>query len=170
MFNNSQLTSLFGNLPLSNYSNIRLNIRDNLVMSDAMNMFPLELEPEREQERESEREDTPTVEKLEMKLCENRLNSFSFWSPTHPIKPHQFARAGFFYTGYGEIVKCFSCGLELCDFKTYDDILDEHIRWNPECKYLKIIYCHEKPNLERDITSNKTNVGILKTIEMRIKK
>ncbi|XP_046570869.1 baculoviral IAP repeat-containing protein 2-like isoform X2 [Haliotis rubra] len=45
--------------------------------------------------------------------------------------------AGFFYTGHGDSVKCFSCGGALRNWQADDDPWIEHARWFPRCPYLR---------------------------------
>ncbi|XP_071112515.1 baculoviral IAP repeat-containing protein 7-like isoform X2 [Haliotis cracherodii] len=47
------------------------------------------------------------------------------------------AEAGFFYTGFGDSVKCFSCGGALRNWQKDDDPWIEHARWFPRCPYVR---------------------------------
>ncbi|OWF36928.1 inhibitor of apoptosis [Mizuhopecten yessoensis] len=47
------------------------------------------------------------------------------------------ARAGFFYAGYGDYVRCFFCGGGLRNWEPGDDPWVEHARWFPRCAYVK---------------------------------
>ncbi|OWF41341.1 uncharacterized protein LOC110462612 [Mizuhopecten yessoensis] len=51
--------------------------------------------------------------------------------------PVQMARAGFFYAGYGDYVRCFFCGGGLRNWEPGDDPWVEHARWFPRCAYVK---------------------------------
>ena len=70
---------------------------------------------------------------------ENRLKTFDNW-PTQ-ILPNKYALAknGFIYTGVGDKVKCFKCGIELKDWERTDEPRIEHCKWSPACDYLKMI-------------------------------
>lgn len=70
---------------------------------------------------------------------EDRLQTFLTWP--RQISPDKFslAEAGLFYTGEGDIVKCFACGVKLCQWLTADTALSEHRKWSPDCVYLKMI-------------------------------
>ncbi|XP_069133442.1 baculoviral IAP repeat-containing protein 2-like isoform X2 [Argopecten irradians] len=51
--------------------------------------------------------------------------------------PIQMAKAGFFYAGYGDYVRCFYCGGCLRNWEPGDDPWVEHARWFPRCVYVK---------------------------------
>ncbi|KAH9525182.1 hypothetical protein Btru_000556 [Bulinus truncatus] len=68
---------------------------------------------------------------------EKRLESLQNWSFTHIITPNVMAKAGFFYAGYADCVRCFQCGLGLRSWKIGDDIYTEHTRYRPTCPFLQ---------------------------------
>lgn len=70
---------------------------------------------------------------------EDRLETFQNWP--RQIWPDKFsiAQAGFYYTGQGDIVKCFTCGVRLHQWLTKDTALAEHRKWSPHCVFLKIV-------------------------------
>lgn len=63
-----------------------------------------------------------------------RLQTFGNWS--RPQSPESLARAGFFRTQNGvDEVKCFCCGIQICDWEPLDDPLSEHLRWSSSCSF-----------------------------------
>ena len=44
--------------------------------------------------------------------------------------------SGFYYTGYGDRVTCFHCGITLRNWEHADNVDMEHKKHSPECKYL----------------------------------
>lgn len=68
-----------------------------------------------------------------------RLRSFAEWPRTMKQKPKELSEAGFFYTGTGDRVKCFSCGGGLKDWDESDDPWEQHALWLSKCKYLKLM-------------------------------
>lgn len=65
-----------------------------------------------------------------------RIASFDSW-PNEPVQsPLRLSLAGFFYTGIGDRVKCFSCGGALQNWTIRDDPVTEHRRWFPDCDVL----------------------------------
>lgn len=57
----------------------------------------------------------------------------------HPTLEHdvdKMVKYGFFYTGDGDLIKCFYCGIGLKDWSPADDPLAEHVRYAPDCQFL----------------------------------
>ncbi|XP_058067035.1 death-associated inhibitor of apoptosis 1 [Anopheles bellator] len=73
----------------------------------------------------------------------DRLKSFADWPTSMYQKPQQLSDAGFFYTGNGDRVKCFSCGGGLKDWEQGDEPWEQHGIWYSNCEYLKLIKGHE---------------------------
>ena len=46
--------------------------------------------------------------------------------------------SGFYYTGCGDRITCFHCGITLCNWKHADNVDMEHKKHSPECKYLNV--------------------------------
>lgn len=61
------------------------------------------------------------------KLCE-RLKSFHKWPDTANVKPKHLAEAGFYYTGIGVTVCCFSCDGRIAEWKLGEIPLEKHRR------------------------------------------
>lgn len=72
---------------------------------------------------------------ITMKQLADRLESFKLW--TYDIDYKQLAEMGFYYTGYGDKIRCAFCQLELYNFNSpaCDPIID-HKRWSPRCPYV----------------------------------
>lgn len=84
-----------------------------------------------------------------------RLRSFDSWPKTLKQKPKQLSDAGFFYTGRGDAVKCFSCNGGLRDWEENDDPWEQHATWFNKCEYLNLIKGREyieafKPKAEEE--------------------
>jgi hypothetical protein len=67
----------------------------------------------------------------------SRLSSFRGWNMNRNPKPAELAKAGFFYVGHGDSVKCFFCDGGLRNWEPDDDPWREHARWFPKCAYVK---------------------------------
>lgn len=65
-----------------------------------------------------------------------RLHSFSNWQFTDIVTSYQLASAGFFFTGSGSRVECFSCGLVVEDWKKSDLPLHIHRQRRPNCSFI----------------------------------
>jgi baculoviral IAP repeat-containing protein 7/8 len=68
-----------------------------------------------------------------------RLESYTDWPKTMRQKPQQLSDAGFFYTGKGDKVCCFSCGGGLKDWEENDEPWEQHGMWYGKCEYLKLV-------------------------------
>ncbi|KAH8234869.1 hypothetical protein KR032_004627, partial [Drosophila birchii] len=68
-----------------------------------------------------------------------RLRTYEAWPRNLKQKPHQLAEAGFFYTGVGDRVRCFSCGGGLKDWDDNDEPWEEHARWLSQCRFVKLM-------------------------------
>ncbi|NWZ91267.1 BIR7B protein, partial [Nesospiza acunhae] len=72
----------------------------------------------------------------EMVTEERRLSTFENWPQNSSMHPEQLARAGFFYTGRGDVVRCFYCDGGVRSWSLGDDPWREHAKWYPECEFL----------------------------------
>ncbi|NXO79992.1 BIR7B protein, partial [Sitta europaea] len=72
----------------------------------------------------------------EMGTEEMRLSTFENWPQNSSMHPEQLARAGFFYTGQGDVVRCFYCDGGVRSWSFGDDPWQEHAKWYPECEFL----------------------------------
>ena len=72
-----------------------------------------------------------------------RLHSFSNWLHSNVITSYQLASAGFFYTGRGSRVECFSCGLTHQDWKRGDLPLHVHRQQSPNCPFISSLLSKE---------------------------
>ena len=86
-----------------------------------------------------------------------RLHSFSTWPLSSVVTSYQLASVGFYYTGEGTKVVCFSCGLEVREWKRGDVPLLVHCRANPECSLIKSI-------IEGPYPSERAPSPVLKTM------
>lgn len=83
----------------------------------------------------------------DMSLCEERLKTFDEWPKYMRPTPLELAKAGFYYTGMGDRVMCFSCKVVLKNWEPSDTAWDEHARWRSSCSYLRMAYCKPKATL-----------------------
>ncbi|XP_060072841.1 baculoviral IAP repeat-containing protein 2-like [Ylistrum balloti] len=75
----------------------------------------------------------PNYSALEMRS--GTFNGF----PNHLDQtPLEMGRAGFFYAGYEDYVRCFFCGGGLRNWEPGDDPWVEHARWFPRCTFVKL--------------------------------
>lgn len=91
----------------------------------------------------------------EFQLESYRLTSFEDWPKSMKQKPKELAEAGFYYTGKGDKVACFSCGGGLKDWEEIDNPFEQHALWYQKCEYLKLIKGQDYIN---ETLSNKTSI------------
>ncbi|XP_063819208.1 baculoviral IAP repeat-containing protein 7 [Pseudophryne corroboree] len=65
-----------------------------------------------------------------------RLATYRTWPQYAEVTPDLLARAGFFYTGNRDNVKCFHCDGGLRNWERGDDPWREHAKWFPRCEFL----------------------------------
>lgn len=72
----------------------------------------------------------------EYKFYEVRLRTFEYWPTCFKQNPQELSRAGFYYTGRGDQVLCYSCGVGVKDWEPDDDPWEQHAIWYPNCNHL----------------------------------
>lgn len=77
-----------------------------------------------------------TIPICDMKIYENRLKTYNKW-PLKFITPDKLAKAGFYYTGIKDKVKCLYCSIDLEYWGKNDDPYIEHKLLSPHCQYFK---------------------------------
>ncbi|XP_078740018.1 baculoviral IAP repeat-containing protein 7-B-like [Lampetra fluviatilis] len=65
-----------------------------------------------------------------------RSKSFASWPNTANVSPQELANAGFYYSGHGDLVRCFSCDGHLQEWELGDSAWHEHAKWFPSCAFL----------------------------------
>ena len=66
----------------------------------------------------------------------DRLASFQTWPSDAPVRPIPLAKAGFYYYGQNDEVKCFSCRGRVLQWAPGDEPMTEHRRHFPYCPFL----------------------------------
>lgn len=67
-----------------------------------------------------------------------RRETFSSWPITAALDAEPLVEAGFYYTGTGDVTRCFFCNVALRLWKADDDIWEEHARWQPNCGFVRL--------------------------------
>jgi hypothetical protein len=93
-------------------------------------------------------------------MYEDRLETFRCWPNQITPSKSELAEAGMYYTGEGDIVKCFCCNLRLSQWLSTDNAWAEHRKWSPQCLYLKMIGKYQSSHPQDSATlNNRTNIG-----------
>ncbi|XP_063819963.1 baculoviral IAP repeat-containing protein 1-like [Pseudophryne corroboree] len=66
-----------------------------------------------------------------------RLESFKRWPPDANVQPAALARAGLFYTGISDTVRCYVCNISIYAFEPGEDAWTEHLKHSPKCEFLQ---------------------------------
>ncbi|XP_066227464.1 baculoviral IAP repeat-containing protein 3 [Saccopteryx leptura] len=66
-----------------------------------------------------------------------RMSTYSAFPVGVPVSERSLARAGFYYTGVNDKVKCFCCGLMLDNWKHGDNPTEKHKRLYPSCSFVQ---------------------------------
>ena len=74
--------------------------------------------------------------KVEMKNHLNRLATFKNLPESSPVSACVVSKAGFYYTGEGDTVACYSCGLSLSHCKPDTQPVNVHRQVSSECQFL----------------------------------
>lgn len=149
-------------------SSVNQNTSNNVSQPNTTNSRPPVTErPANTYNRRSERQ-TVQPENENMKYCENRLGTFVNWPEDYHVKAYDLARAGFYYTGTTDMVKCHCCNITISNWKKNDDPISEHLRWNSQCDFMKMIYCHDSTKLKHSYTDTSTNASLLRLLEHSI--
>ena len=67
---------------------------------------------------------------------ERRRRSYSSW--LFYQDSNELAEAGFYYTGFTDLVVCFQCGVEIAFWMPGDIAIEEHTKHASDCFYLKV--------------------------------
>lgn len=68
-----------------------------------------------------------------------RIATYRNWPSTLNQKPEELAKAGLFYEGSKDYVRCFQCAGGLREWEPEDDPIIEHARWFPFCEFMRLI-------------------------------
>lgn len=71
-----------------------------------------------------------------MRSEEARLQTFSSWPSTAPMRPRDLAQAGLYYLGESDRVQCFCCGGMLGGWEAGDTAWGEHTKHFPYCFFI----------------------------------
>ena len=76
-----------------------------------------------------------------MAISKDRENTFISWPRQIVQKPSEFIPSGFYYTGHGDVVQCFFCGICLKHWSCTNRVDLKHRKHLPECKFQLMLRC-----------------------------
>lgn len=74
-----------------------------------------------------------------MSSPERRLKTFALWPSSLNSLVEDLKKSGFYYTNFGDNVKCFSCCGEVSDFNALDKPMERHAALYPECQFVNLM-------------------------------
>lgn len=82
---------------------------------------------------------TASINSITMDLsCElYRISTFSKFPVNAPVSERSLAKAGFYYVGTDDKVKCFNCNLMLDNWKKGDNAVEKHKKLYPSCSFIQ---------------------------------
>ncbi|MBZ3869926.1 Baculoviral IAP repeat-containing protein 3 [Sciurus carolinensis] len=91
-----------------------------------------------------------------------RMSTYSTFPEGVPVSERSLARAGFYYTGVKDKVKCFCCGLMLDNWKQGDNPIEKHKKLYPSCSFVQNLNsvnskATSQPSLSPSFSSSVTN-------------
>jgi len=81
---------------------------------------------------------------LNLKTEADRRKTYDKW-PVPYINKNRLASAGFYYTGWSDIVQCAFCLVEIGSWEEADCPFTDHQRWSPSCAFIKGFYAGTIP-------------------------
>ena len=73
----------------------------------------------------------------DMKLESKRLESFTNWPTIAYVRPENLSKAGLYYLGIADRVKCAFCNGILRNWVPGDDPMEVHLKYFPKCAFFK---------------------------------
>lgn len=70
----------------------------------------------------------------------DRIRSFKMWPKQMAQRKKDLAKAGYYYSGYGDLVICSGCGARIRGWKPHDDVNIQHMQCSIDCIYFKKIF------------------------------
>ena len=83
---------------------------------------------------------------VDYELYDNRLATFAFWSCSDVVRPAQLARAGLIFAGLRDKCACPWCRVVLQSWEYFDEPLNEHQKYSPDCKFVEKVIPNVKAN------------------------
>ncbi len=74
--------------------------------------------------------------KMKMKYEINRKKSYDTWPVGCPVTEEEAVKAGFYFIGPDDRVKCAFCSGVLCNWAPGDSAMGEHTRYFPKCPFI----------------------------------
>eukprot|EP00118_Oscarella_pearsei_P024945 m.307174 g.307174 ORF g.307174 m.307174 type:complete len:675 (+) comp41984_c0_seq1:894-2918(+) len=97
---------------------------------------------------------------------QKRRETFANWPRTVPVGIGDLAEAGFLYTGRGDEVRCFECGVSVQRWVPGDVPIHEHIKASPDCTFAQSLL--KKNDIRESVKSPEPTGERMNTYDERI--
>ncbi|XP_046869951.1 E3 ubiquitin-protein ligase XIAP [Hypomesus transpacificus] len=84
---------------------------------------------------------------IDWSMMDSRLDSFRGSTLAQQVSVERLARAGFYFTGHADRVRCFSCQKTVENWCGGDTPVERHLEVSPTCKFLSCTYRYNVPAL-----------------------
>lgn len=84
--------------------------------------------------------DLVTDEAMDWSTIGARVNSFRHFPRAKEVSAERLARAGFYFTGESDRVRCFSCQQTVENWSSADTPVNRHLQASPACKFLNCVH------------------------------
>lgn len=81
-----------------------------------------------------------TDEAMDWSTISARINSFRHFPRAKGVSAERLARAGFYFTGESDRVRCFSCQQTVENWSSADTPVNRHLQASPACKFLNCVH------------------------------
>ncbi|XP_048088217.1 E3 ubiquitin-protein ligase XIAP isoform X2 [Alosa alosa] len=81
-----------------------------------------------------------TDEAMDWSTISARVNSFRHFPRAKEVSAERLARAGFYFTGESDRVRCFSCQQTVENWSSADTPVNRHLQASPACKFLSCVH------------------------------
>lgn len=97
------------------------------------------------------------------KRYDHRLQTFKKWPIGIGISAQSLTDAGFYYTGKGDICRCYACGATVSQCKDIEEYCARHKELQEDCPHIKLMGLVHNANTRKDNSGKKdSKQGICK--------
>ena len=130
---------VFGKTPVSTKKTFSFNMGPPKTNDTSKNNQKNEGEDVTQNRLDEQRNNIWIPHNTSMALATEREKSFITWPRQISQRASDFVPSGFYYTGHGDSVQCFFCGICLKNWSHNDLVNFEHRKHSPQCKFQLMI-------------------------------
>jgi hypothetical protein len=92
----------------------------------------------------------------------DRRKTLKHWRVPY-MDVNQLAADGFFFTNWGDVVRCVFCEVEVGQWEKENDAFKDHQRWSPSCAFVKGLFVGNVPELSNTTQQPSSNNDVCGT-------